>query len=85
VQAQKALDRESWDAAATMARRAVQATSRHLLGKKVGTLNDEIKVLVDKQIIPKAMGDWATHVRLLGADGAHPDPDEAHKVTPEQP
>lgn len=82
VQAEKSLNSESWDAAAAMARRAIQATIRSMLGKSQGQLRDEITKLVEMQMLPKTMGEWAGEVRELGNVGAHPDEIEKH-VAPE--
>jgi hypothetical protein len=83
VEAERALGTQSWNAAATMARRALQATTRSL-GAKKGWLVNEIKELgpEGKGILPKALVDWATAVRELGAVGAHPDEDD-HPVAKE--
>lgn len=72
-QAAKAIDSKSWDAAATMARRAVQVITRSLLPKSTAALRDEIDELVNRQDLPRSMGEWAHEVRLLGNVGAHPD------------
>jgi hypothetical protein len=72
-QAVKAVDCKSWDAAATMARRAVQVITRSFLPKSTADLRAEIDELVKRQELPKSMGEWAHEVRLLGNVGAHPD------------
>jgi hypothetical protein len=56
-----------------MSGRAVQATIRHILGRSKGRLVDEIKELVQRQLLPKTMADWAEEVRALRNIGAHPD------------
>ncbi len=81
VQAEKALESESWDAAATMARRAVQAATRQL-GAKPGNLRDEIDDLAEKGVLPDVLAEWAHEVRELGNVGAHPGPRDA-PVSPE--
>ncbi len=72
-QAVKAIESDSWDAAATMARRAVQVITRQLLPKSTAALSEEIHELVNRQDLPKSMGAWAHEIRLLGNIGAHPD------------
>jgi hypothetical protein len=39
----------------------------------LGDLKDKIKAMVEDGGFPKALGDWADHVRLYGNAGAHPD------------
>lgn len=75
LQARKSLESESWDAAATMARRAIQAAVRHL-GAKPGQFRDEIKELAGRGLLSASLVEWATEVRLLGNVGAHPDAEE---------
>lgn len=74
-QAHKSLDTESWDAAATMAGRSLQAAVRQL-GAKPGKLKGEIDELGAKGILPKSMVDWAEEIRVIRNVGAHPDPIE---------
>lgn len=73
LQAQKSLESESWDAAAIMARTAMQtalrdkqATGNHLI--------DEINDLATQGVLPPLMVDWAHEVRILGNEGTHQDP-----------
>ena len=74
-QAHKCIRAASWDAAATMAGRALEAATRHL-GAKPGKLVAELNELGDKGILPKSMVDWAHEIRVLRNVGAHPDPVE---------
>jgi hypothetical protein len=75
VQAVKALEVEAWDAAATMARRAVQAATRAAKAKP-STPYNEIEELKSKGLLTPALAEWAHEVRLVGNDGAHPDGDD---------
>ena len=38
-----------------------------------GDLKDRVKALIAEGELQSAMGDWATHVRLYGNAGAHPE------------
>jgi hypothetical protein len=72
-QAHRSLETESWDAAAIMARTALQAAVRGH-GAAENNLQQEIKYLADeKKILPPLMRDWSNEVRLLGNDATHPD------------
>ena len=73
VQAQRSLEGKNWDAAAVMARSAVQLALRHhnAVGKN---LYQEIDDLAGKGILPPVMKDWSHEVRELGNDSAHPTP-----------
>ena len=73
VQAQRNLQDENWDAAALMARSALQVALRE--SKAQGkTLKDEIDDLATKGILPPLMQDWSDNVRELGNVSAHPQP-----------
>lgn len=69
-QAHKALDTESWDAAAAMGGKALEAAARHL-GAKASTLAKMIDELGSAGMLPQAMVDWAHEIRLLRNVGAH--------------
>src|SRR5712692_4900424 len=71
-QAHRSLESESWDAAAVMARSALQATLRQQ-GAKGNNLKGEINDLASKGILPPLMREWSDEVRVLAADAAHPD------------
>ncbi|SEH78578.1 protein of unknown function [Rhizobium tibeticum] len=73
LQARRSLEASNWDAAALMARSAVQLTLRHqgAVGKN---LYDEINDLGSKGLLPPVMLEWAHEVRVLGNDNAHPTP-----------
>jgi hypothetical protein len=79
-QAHRSLTTESWDAAAVMARGALQAALRDQ-GAKGSNLKTEIQGLADKGILPPLMRQWSDEVRLLAAESAHPDGDD-HGAAP---
>ena len=81
VQAPESLGIENWDAAAVMARSAVQVTLRDkgAVGKD---LYSEIQDLAKKGNLPPLMKEWSHEVRELGNDSAHPKPG-APPTTPE--
>lgn len=73
IQAQRNLQDENWDAAALMARSALQVALRN--NKAQGrTLKSEIEDLASKGILPPLMKDWSDNVRDLGNVSAHPQP-----------
>jgi uncharacterized protein DUF4145 len=72
-QAHKAINTKSWDAAAAMAGRALQALTRGHFKAKHATLEKEIEELGGKGILPVGMVEWAHEIRLLRNIGAHPD------------
>ena len=73
LQAQRSIQGENWDAAALMARSALQAALRdHQAAGR--NLKQEIDDLASKGILPPTMKDWSDHVRELGNDSAHPNP-----------
>jgi Domain of unknown function (DUF4145) len=74
VEACKSIATEAWNAAAAMARRAVQAATR-AAGAKPGHPVDEIKQLQSVGKLTTLLADWANEVRLLGNVGAHPGDD----------
>ena len=87
MQAQRSLLNENWDAAAVMARSSMQAALRDK-GAVGGSLNQEIKDLAGKGILPPLMEEWSHQVRELGNDSAHPkpaqpatQPRDAHDIT----
>jgi hypothetical protein len=67
---------ENWDAAAVMARSALQAALRDCQAKG-HNLKQEIDDLASKGILPPNMKDWSDHVRELGNDSAHPNSRQA--------
>ena len=75
AQAQRGLLTRSWDSAATMARRSVQAALREK-GIKGRDLVKEITNMVTEGLITKQLADWAHQVRSIGNVGAHPDEDD---------
>ena len=72
-QAHESLGIENWDAAAVMARSAVQVTMRDkgAVGKD---LYSEIEDLAAKGNLPPLVKEWSHEVRVLGNDSAHPKP-----------
>lgn len=71
IQTQSSLENQNWDAAAEMARSALQFALRG--HKAVGRdLKSEIEDLASKGILPPLMKDWSHEVRELGNDAAHP-------------
>ncbi len=71
-QAHRSLQNESWDAAAVMARTALQAALRDT-GAEGNNLKEEIKNLASTGVLPPLMREWSDEVRLLGNDATHPD------------
>lgn len=71
-QAHRSLQSESLDAAAVMARTALQAALRDK-GAGGKNLKEEIKNLAGKGVLPPLMREWSDEVRLLGNDATHPD------------
>lgn len=73
LQAKRNILGENWDAAAVMARSALQLALRN--HKAEGkNLKQEIEDLASKGVLPPIMKDWSDHVRELGNDSAHPVP-----------
>ncbi len=73
LQAKRNIRDENWDAAAVMARSALQIALRDCEAKGKN-LKQEIDDLASKGVLPPIMKDWSDHVRELGNDSAHPDP-----------
>jgi hypothetical protein len=71
IQAKKNILDNNWDAAAMMARAALQIILRenNAQGK---TLKNEIDNLADKGLLPPIMKEWSENIRELGNDAAHP-------------
>lgn len=73
LQAHRSAMEENWDAAAIMARSALQVALReHKAEGK--SLQGEIDDLAAKGILPPHMKDWAHELRELSNESAHPDP-----------
>jgi hypothetical protein len=71
LQAVRSIEGENWDAAAVMARSALQLVMRDQ--KAVGTnLKQEIDDLATKGLLPPVMKDWSHEVRLIANESAHP-------------
>jgi hypothetical protein len=73
LQAKRNIKDENWDAAAVMARSALQVSLRDQ-GAEGSNLKQEVDDLASKGILPSIMKEWAHEVRELGNDSAHPDP-----------
>jgi hypothetical protein len=73
LQAKNSLSGKNWDAAALMARSALQLAlrSKSAVGK---SLKAEIDDLARKGLLPPIMQEWSNEVRELGNDSAHPAP-----------
>lgn len=57
--------------AALMYRRSLELAIKALHPGGSAPLAARIRKLVDQHELPKPIGDWLTHVRLIGNDGAH--------------
>ncbi|UXA51599.1 DUF4145 domain-containing protein [Xanthomonas prunicola] len=75
LQAKRNIKDENWDAAAVMARSALQLSLRDQ-GASGRTLQAEIDDLAIKGVLPSLMRDWVHEVRSLGNDSAHPSPSQ---------
>ncbi len=71
IQAKRNIRDENWDAAALMARSALQIILRNNKAKG-STLKNEIDDLASKGILPPIMKEWSDNVRELGNESAHP-------------
>ncbi len=75
LQAKQNIHAENWDAAAVMARSALQLALRDYNAKGNG-LKQEIEDLANKGILPPIMKEWSDQVRELGNVSAHPKPSQ---------
>jgi Domain of unknown function (DUF4145) len=75
LQARRSLEAENWDAAAVMARSAVQLIARYKKAKG-SSLKQEIDDLGAKGLLPPVMVEWSHEIRVLGNESAHPTPGE---------
>lgn len=75
LQAKRNIRDENWDAAAVMARSALQIALRDQ-NAKGSKLKQEIDDLAAKGVLPPIMKEWSDHVRELGNDSAHPEPSQ---------
>lgn len=73
LQAQRNLEGRNWDAAALMARSAIQLIARYQKAKG-SDLKAQINFLAAQGTLPPIMKDWAHEVRELGNENAHPTP-----------
>lgn len=75
MQAHRSLNEENWDAAAVMARSALQAALRDQ--RAAGSnLKAEIDDLAEKGLLPPVIRDWSHNLRELGNESAHPAADQ---------
>lgn len=72
-QAHESLGIKNWDAAAAMARSAVQAAMRDKKAEG-GDLYHEIEDLAAKGTLPPLIKEWSHEVRILGNESVHPKP-----------
>lgn len=82
IQAHDSLTNDNWDAANLTARSALQFVVLDK-GAVGGNLSAQINDLVTKGILHPLMKDWATEVRLLANESAHPDAPMPAEVTPQ--
>lgn len=75
LQAKRSIASENWDAAAVMARSAMQLALRSH-GAKGKNLRDEVDSLAASGLLPPVMKEWAHELRDLGNDSAHPSPEQ---------
>jgi len=73
LQAHRSLRDDNWDAAAVMARSALQNTLR-LNGASGPNLRAEIEDMGSKGILPPIMIAWSHELRLIANESAHPGP-----------
>jgi hypothetical protein len=71
IEAKKCFSARCYRAAATMARRAIQQTCIEK-GASGGDLVQQINDLTTKGLITNDIAEWATVIRWVGNDGAHP-------------
>lgn len=71
LQAKRSMNENNYDAAAVMARSALQLALRAHEAKGAN-LKQEIDSLAERGLLPPLMKDWAHVVRELGNDSAHP-------------
>jgi hypothetical protein len=76
LQAHRSLQQENWDAAAVMARSAMQVALREH-GATGRSLAQEIDTLAGKGVLPPLMSEWSHELRELGNESAHPAPGQA--------
>lgn len=76
LQAKRNIVDENYDAAAVMARSALQIALRDNKAKGKN-LKQEIENLAEKGVLPPIMKEWSDNVRELGNEGAHPEPGQS--------
>lgn len=64
---------ECYRSSAVMSRRTLEAIATDK-GENKGVLAKRIQNLIDKGVLDKNLGNWATEIRLIGNAGAHYDP-----------
>ncbi len=75
LQAHRSILEENWDAAAVMARSAMQAALRDQ-GAAGNNLKQEIDDLSGQGLLPPLMREWSHALRQLANESAHPDSDQ---------
>jgi Domain of unknown function (DUF4145) len=81
MEAQRSLEGKNWNAAAVMARSAVQLALRY--HKAAGSnLKQEIDDLAKKGLLPPVMKEWSHELRELANDSAHPTPGSSAGTEP---
>ncbi len=80
VEAYKSFGVGAWRASAAVGRRALQSSLIEQKATK-DRLYDQIDELYERDIITKAIQDWAHTIRVIGNTGAHPDKDGLEDVT----
>jgi len=73
----------AYNATVVMCRRALQAAAILKGATKGKKLIDQIDELYEKEVITKGLRDLAHTIRLIGNEGAHPDPENPETVTRE--
>ena len=73
LQARRSLEGMNWDAAALMARSAIQLVAR-LQNATGRNLKEQIDDLAKRGVLLPSMQEWSHEVRELGNDSAHPTP-----------
>lgn len=79
MQAHRSITEENWDAAAVMARSALQAALRKQ-GAKGNSLKNEIENLASQGILPPIITEWSHELRELGNESAHPNPNQPASI-----
>jgi hypothetical protein len=73
LEAQRSLEGQNWNAAALMARSAIQLIMQHQAAEG-SSLKAQIDFLANNGTLPPIMKEWSHEVRELGNENAHPVP-----------